>query len=213
MVILTDKKDLQVRRKPLQKRSLQRISKILEVTSTLLEKLGVDGLTTIRIAEATGISVGSLYHYFPNKQAILHALGENWIDKIDSNFTVLQGLPFENMSLDQLVARVVDSQHKMYVEQKGILHLIQALFSIPDLQHLDDEHDELVIQHMMKMFSAISNHGLETNELERIARAYHELTHALMLTVALQTPERAARTLNDTKRSAISLLQPYLSNT
>ena len=63
---------LQRRRAPRQKRAQKRINEILEATARLLARVGLDDLTTVLIARELGISVGSVYHYFPNKfRAIL----------------------------------------------------------------------------------------------------------------------------------------------
>jgi AcrR family transcriptional regulator len=75
-------KKLSPRNVPVQQRAHRQRDKILKATSELLETVGVDELTTIRVAEAVGISVGTLYHYFPNKHAILHSLAENWIETV-----------------------------------------------------------------------------------------------------------------------------------
>ena len=68
---------------PMQRRALQKREMILSVTAKLLGTVGQDDLTTIMIANKTGISVGTLYHYFPNKYSILYALAERWLKEID----------------------------------------------------------------------------------------------------------------------------------
>src|ERR1700761_6183432 len=50
------------------------VEAILEAAAELFEKYGYAGTTTNRIAERAGVSIGSLYQYFPNKDAILVAL-------------------------------------------------------------------------------------------------------------------------------------------
>ena len=75
------KRKIGSKRTPRQSRSLQRRQEILRTTATLLDRVGFDDLTTILIAKELRISVGSLYHYFPNKQAILYALGEQWLEE------------------------------------------------------------------------------------------------------------------------------------
>jgi len=59
------------RKKPLQKRSTQLVDDILRGAIRVLKKQGGRRFTTIRVAEEAGISVGSLYQYFPNKESIL----------------------------------------------------------------------------------------------------------------------------------------------
>ncbi|MFP8779630.1 TetR/AcrR family transcriptional regulator [Hydrogenophaga sp. RWCD_12] len=62
------------RRSPRQVRARETVAVILEAAMLLLQRQGVAGLTTNRIAERAGVSIGSLYGYFPNKQSILIAL-------------------------------------------------------------------------------------------------------------------------------------------
>jgi AcrR family transcriptional regulator len=62
------------RRLPVQARSTELVAAILRAAVRVLEREGAQRFTTIRVAEAAGVSVGSLYQYFPNKQAILYRL-------------------------------------------------------------------------------------------------------------------------------------------
>ncbi len=63
-----------LRKTPRQARSAQLVADILEAAVRVLEREGAARFTTIRVAEAAGVSVGSLYQYFPNKAAILFRL-------------------------------------------------------------------------------------------------------------------------------------------
>lgn len=62
------------RKEPQQARSAQLVSDILEAAARVLTRDGARRFTTARVAERAGISVGSLYQYFPNKEAILFRL-------------------------------------------------------------------------------------------------------------------------------------------
>jgi AcrR family transcriptional regulator len=57
-----------------QDRSKATVEAILRAAARILVKSGYEPMTTNRVAEAAGVSVGSLYQYFPNKQAILYRL-------------------------------------------------------------------------------------------------------------------------------------------
>ena len=81
---MSSTRKLTPRSEPIQKRALERRASILQVTALLLEEVGQDDLTTILVAKRAEVSVGTLYHYFPNKYAILHALGEQWLEEIES---------------------------------------------------------------------------------------------------------------------------------
>jgi len=69
----TEKQDVGVR-SPRQQRSRQKVELILEATVRVLDRDGMEGLTTNAVAAAAGVSIGTLYQYFRNKEAILDAL-------------------------------------------------------------------------------------------------------------------------------------------
>jgi AcrR family transcriptional regulator len=62
------------RKAPRQRRSRQLVEDILEAAIRVLSREGAGRFTTARVAETAGVSVGSLYQYFPNKEAILFRL-------------------------------------------------------------------------------------------------------------------------------------------
>ena len=64
------------RKTPVQARSTVTVEAIFEATIQVLLEVGPDRLTTTRVAERAGVSVGTLYQYFPNKQALLFSVME-----------------------------------------------------------------------------------------------------------------------------------------
>jgi AcrR family transcriptional regulator len=70
------------RREPKQRRSRQTVDDVLEAVPRVLRRHGAEAITTNRVAEAAGVSIGSLYQYFPDKQAIFMALHERHVDGV-----------------------------------------------------------------------------------------------------------------------------------
>lgn len=68
---------LDPRKRPRQARSTELVGAILEAAIRVLEREGAAAFTTIRVAETAGVSVGSLYQYFPNKESILFRLQQD----------------------------------------------------------------------------------------------------------------------------------------
>lgn len=69
------------RKQPRQARSNELVSAILQAAAQVLAQVGTQGFTTARVAERAGVSIGSLYQYFPNKAAILFQLqSDEWRD-------------------------------------------------------------------------------------------------------------------------------------
>jgi AcrR family transcriptional regulator len=83
---VTDRRKAQIssRKQPQQARSAELVATILEAAIQVLAKEGAPRFTTARVAEKAGVSVGSLYQYFPNKAAILFWLqSEEWRQTAD----------------------------------------------------------------------------------------------------------------------------------
>ena len=72
------------RKRPRQARSTQLVDDILEAAIRVLMRDGVGRFTTVRVADEAGVSVGSLYQYFPSKAALLFRLqADEWTDTWD----------------------------------------------------------------------------------------------------------------------------------
>src|SRR5580692_8975123 len=72
------------RKQPQQARSAELVATILEAAVQVLAKEGAARFTTARVAEKAGVSVGSLYQYFPNKAAILFRLqSDEWRQTVE----------------------------------------------------------------------------------------------------------------------------------
>lgn len=206
-----DTQDLAPRNAPVQDRSRARSKQIIDVTGELLERVGFDDLNTILIAKEVGISIGSLYHYFPNKHAILYAMGSRWLEGVEAALDEIASWPVEEMALDELVEKMLSVKLKVYRQQKAILTLVQAMFSVPQLRELDLQHDELEISRMAAVFKrmGINRH---VKERERLARLFLETTHSVFLVVVNQKGERAKRTLADLNLMICMLLRQHLSD-
>jgi len=70
------------RREPKQRRSRQTVDAVLDAVPRVLRRHGAEAITTNRVAEAAGVSIGSLYQYFPDKHAIFMALHERHVDGV-----------------------------------------------------------------------------------------------------------------------------------
>jgi len=73
---------LNPRKKPQQRRSRVTIDTLFEATIQVLLANGLDKVTTIQIADRAGVSVGSLYQYFPNKNALLAAIVKRHVGSV-----------------------------------------------------------------------------------------------------------------------------------
>ena len=70
------------RRAPQQRRAVATVEAIMDAVVRIAKRAGVDAVTTNRIAEVAGVSVGSVYQYFPDKRAIFVALHDRHVEQI-----------------------------------------------------------------------------------------------------------------------------------
>lgn len=90
---MTDRQTARIssRKHPQQARSTELVAAILEAAIQVLAKEGAARFTTARVAEKAGVSVGSLYQYFPNKAAILFRLqSDEWLQTTQMLQRILQ---------------------------------------------------------------------------------------------------------------------------
>lgn len=110
------------RKSPRQERSRRTVERILDAAARIFHEQGYAGATTNDIADEAEVSVGSLYQYFPNKDALLVALTKRHIECATTGLAdLLRGLSSE-AGIDIILRSVVD----FLVEQHELdeLHLI-----------------------------------------------------------------------------------------
>jgi AcrR family transcriptional regulator len=98
------------RKRPQQDRSRVTVEAILEATTHILTEEGYENANTNRIAERAGVSIGSLYQYFPNKESLMAALAEQHSNEIaelvESQLSHLAHAPLD-IAIPELVKAII----------------------------------------------------------------------------------------------------------
>jgi AcrR family transcriptional regulator len=106
---------LEPRKSPVQARSAASVDAILEATIQVLLNVGKERLTTTRVASRAGVSVGTLYQYFPNKSALLQAALKRHLTQVTDAVELVckeqKGKTLEQM-VTALVATFLDAKMK-----------------------------------------------------------------------------------------------------
>lgn len=131
--------DLSIKRAPRQKRAKETYERILEVAARLLVEIGVERISTNLIAAEAGIKVPTLYRYFPNKYAVLMALGDRLMTHqnrvIEEWLTRSSGSPEPDAlvnDIEFLMQRTVEVTRG----EPGALAVTLALRAMPPLQEV-----------------------------------------------------------------------------
>ena len=79
-----------LRRRPTQRRSAERYERILNVCAELLDEVGFAGLTTTAVAKRAEVPIGTVYQFFADKSALVHALAarnlENYMGRLERRY-------------------------------------------------------------------------------------------------------------------------------
>jgi AcrR family transcriptional regulator len=181
------KVSLKPRKIPIQSRSAATVAAILEAAARILEASGFEGYTTNAVAERAGVSVGSLYQYFPNKDVITHAL-------IMREMTILLAdiaeLLTRKAGLAQLIGAAVNNQLRR-----------------PKLASLLDIEEERLpadaeVEQLGQQMASILHRCLETPDLPSSARSPHAAGDLIAI---IKGMVNAAGRRGETDASALSL--------
>ncbi len=121
------------RRRPIQARSQQTVAAILEAAARLYER---GTTTTNRIAQLAGVSIGSLYEYFPNKDAIVSALLDKHMGEAVARLhEQLAALDPEVTPLEQGIRRLVEVMLELHADRPELHRLfMERLMGLPPVR-------------------------------------------------------------------------------
>jgi len=149
------------RKRPRQDRSKATVDSILAATARVLVRKGFDGLTTNAVAETAGVSIGSLYQYFPNKEALVGALLQRHMEEMNASIlaelTRVARLPLAQAARAVIEltirAHAIDpALHRVLTEQVPRVGQLAKLRDLDEICHrmvaglLSARRDELAIR-------------------------------------------------------------------
>jgi AcrR family transcriptional regulator len=96
------------RKTPVQTRGRERVERILDAAAQVFAEVGYEAATTDAIAAQAGASIGSLYQFYPNKQAIFDAVARRHLDRASELFDALLAKAADGTSWTELIADGID---------------------------------------------------------------------------------------------------------
>ena len=152
--------ELLEKNKPRQERAKRTYESILSAAAELLVEVGVERISTNLVAERAGITVPALYRYFPNKYAVLNALGAVLMDKQN---TVFQGW-YEGHTASGDPAELLDNigellhlTYEVTKAQSGGLEIVQALRAVAPLRDVRLDSHRLVAEQFATVAAKLVN--------------------------------------------------------
>jgi len=187
------KQKTQARRSPKQARSQLTIEQIQLATLTIIQEEGVHEANTNRIAKQAGVSVSSLYHFYPNKEAIIRGLFERWLNAALENIDFVEAKYLSSLSWQDFFPQIDIALHVSWMSDAAAKSLWESIAIYPDLRGLLKQHDEEVtnrISRYLKYFGSTRPHS------ERMATAYLLIDiHTASLCRQWQLPSAQAKSI------------------
>ena len=104
------RKRLEPRKRPAQSRSVETVNAVLEAAARILERDGLECYTTNAVAERAGVSIGSFYQYFPNKDALTVALIERETAVLLADIAIIHSMEGYETKLEHLIRSAIAHQ-------------------------------------------------------------------------------------------------------
>lgn len=115
-----------LRRAPQQKRGQQRIDRILDAAAQIFAEVGYEAATTNAIAARAQTSIGSLYQFFPNKDAIVSALVSRYVDQLRMLYDSVLVDQSEELSPETAIGRLVDGLIDFHLTHAGFMAIFAS---------------------------------------------------------------------------------------
>jgi AcrR family transcriptional regulator len=113
------------RRTPQQERGERRLAQLLEAAACVMAEVGYDAATMTEIAERANASIGTLYQYCPDKEAIVRALRRQYVDEFEVCWVPLRA-EASKLSLRQLVDRFFDILIEYFEKRPAYFPVLNA---------------------------------------------------------------------------------------
>ena len=200
-------KPLQKPRKlPKQERSQATVSAILIATTRILTEEGYDKFNTNRVAELAGVSVGSLYQYFPNKAALLYALGEHHANEM-AQLAQHHLEDLGDRSILEVLQQIIKAVLAAYAVNPKLYRILhQQVPRSEEMQKLDDAR----IEQMLHAFLSLHRDQLRPQNLDITVFIVSRTIKALLYDAIADRPNLLKN--GELEQELMRMLSSYLMN-
>lgn len=141
-----------LRRQPQQKRSQQRVEKILDAAAIVFDEVGFEAATTHAIAAKANTAIGSLYQFFPDKLAIFNALELRHVDRVYVMWSKLMRPEVIQLPFVEFIHTLVTQVEQLFASPTSRI-VFSTFFTSPTIfKNIDASFTQEVIQFAAKLF-------------------------------------------------------------
>jgi AcrR family transcriptional regulator len=168
-----------LRRQPLQKRSKERVARVLGAAAEILAEVGYAGLTTNAVAERAGVPVGTLYQFFERKEDIVAALVRDFAERLDTFADSALSAELLQKDVPRFVARLVDGIGELQAQSSAFICLYAGSQSHHEFDALAARLRETLTGRLDATF-AKAFPEFAAAERRRLLNVWQEVTRAMI---------------------------------
>ncbi|MEP7296701.1 MAG: TetR/AcrR family transcriptional regulator [Burkholderiales bacterium] len=195
------------RKAPRQSRSQATVTAILDATAHILVERGFPAVTTNAVAERAGVSVGSLYQYFPNKAALVAALharhGEQMMAVIQRALTKAM-----DATLDDALAGLIEATVEAHRVDADLHRVLEEQHDSVDNEAMHQEYLDVMEDRIVALL-ARHRGQITTPDLKLAAFMLLNAAHGLIHAVVLQRPRGVS--LKHATQEIVWMMRAYLT--
>lgn len=195
------------RKAPRQSRSQATVNAILDATARILVEQGFAAASTNAVAERAGVSIGSLYQYFPNKDALVAALharhGEQMMAVIRHALTKAM-----DATLIDALTGLIEATVEAHRVDAGLHCVLEQQLGSTDRHVLQDEYVDVMEERIVALL-ARHRDEITVTDLKLAAYMLMNAVHGLIHVVVLQRPKGVS--LKSATHEIVSMMRAYLT--
>jgi AcrR family transcriptional regulator len=198
-----------MRRQPKQARSQERVHHILDVAEQLFIEFGYEQTTTRAIATRAAIPVGSLYQFFPDKDAIVRALANRYFEREYQIFVQLH-TELAEADIATYVERMINAFEDFAQQHPGYRAVLGQLIDLMTVTNVSmfNEYDQQILVELAHFFSQ-RNPQLDTTQSQLIATTVVKVSNELLWLSFTREPFERKQLVKEIKTLITAYLQTY----
>ncbi|WP_408648729.1 TetR/AcrR family transcriptional regulator [Tumidithrix elongata] len=198
-----------MRRQPKQKRSQERVEKILKAAAEVFIEVGYEAATTHTIAARAGTAIGSLYQFFPDKLAIFHALEVCHMEQVTAVNAKLLVPEITSLPIEQFIQIMVET-HAAYFQNPIPRIVYLQYFITPEMfQLFDDRYVRQLIETMANLLRS-RNPTLNPQKCELMAEVCHYCYNTVLLQALRSDEAHQQKLYEELQALLVSYLKPHV---
>jgi AcrR family transcriptional regulator len=194
-------------RLPRQDRGLQRVEQILDAAEALIAELGVESTSTNAIAERAKTSMGSLYHFFPSKEALIEALARRFAERKRQMNATAMTVERAHIPLEDVIGHAVDSHARFLAESPAFVPVYDAVTQGRAAASMNEELVDAIVSQVRDFLTARLP-AMRAQERNCAAVVSVATMHCVLLTAMRLPPKERRPVLGELKRMLVAYFAP-----